>query len=320
MEEIERKPIKDFDGYYVTKDGNIWNDNKKRYLKLIVKNGYNMCTINTKSLTVGRIVAEAFIPNPNNYTIVSHKNGNKTDDNAENLDWTTKQAAVTNHNKVTSHARHVIQKDTKGNIIATFNSVTEAAVAVNVDRTTVGKVLSGKNNTAGGYVFEYEDKKYEHQEFDKSGIEIKDFSNYYIYNDGRVYNKDKKAYLVPCSTDNGYEYVTLGKKGEKTANGKHAKKNMYIHILVATHFLKKGKDHKDVNHKDFNKANNHIDNLEWCTHSENVFHAANRKNIIATKKPDDIVNMVNELVIDDEEPDIETIFKANNERKRKVII
>lgn len=43
-----------------------------------------------------------------------------------------------------------------------------------------------------------------------------------------------------------------------------------IHILVAEHFLENPNGYTEVNHKDFNRTNNRIDNLEWCTHKDNV--------------------------------------------------
>lgn len=46
-----------------------------------------------------------------------------------------------------------------------------------------------------------------------------------------------------------------------------------IHRLVAEAFLKKGPEHTEVNHIDGNRWNNHVSNLEWCTHSENVQHS-----------------------------------------------
>jgi hypothetical protein len=239
-------------------------------------NGYNRVTANGKALTVARVVAEAFIPNPDNHTIVSHINGNKLDDSADNLKWTTKQDAVKNHDKEISHPRRVIQKDDKGNVIAIHDSVTAAGDAIGMSRHAINKVCTGKNKTAGGFFFEYEDKEFEAKEFDGSGIPIDGFPNYYVYKDGRVYNKGRKGFLKPCENANGYEYVTLCKKITEDNPNDKPKQNHYVHVLVASHFLQKDKGETQVNHKDYNRRNNHVDNLEWCTRAENIKHSKAR--------------------------------------------
>ena len=52
---------------------------------------------------------------------------------------------------------------------------------------------------------------------------------------------------------------------------KWKRKKFVIHRLVAQFFLK-----TIINHKDWNKTNNHVDNLEWCTQSNNIQHAFNK--------------------------------------------
>ena len=56
---------------------------------------------------------------------------------------------------------------------------------------------------------------------------------------------------------------------------KRVKKNLYIHQLVAIHFVDNIDDKKFVNHKDGNKSNNNADNLEWVTQQENTQHYYN---------------------------------------------
>jgi len=61
---------------------------------------------------------------------------------------------------------------------------------------------------------------------------------------------------------------------QSVLQSKYAKpKNFYIHRLVALTFIENPKGLTDVNHKDFNRSNNHVDNLEWCTQKENMQHA-----------------------------------------------
>ena len=59
----------------------------------------------------------------------------------------------------------------------------------------------------------------------------------------------------------------------KMAKGYKGFKKEYLHRLVALKFIPNPHGFTDVNHIDGNKANNHIDNLEWCSRSDNILHA-----------------------------------------------
>ena len=109
-------------------------------------------------------------------------------------------------------------------------------------------------------------------------IPIKDFDGYYITKEGKVFcdlgkgnrNKNKRCIpyeLKPRFTKDGYARVCM----RSVSNNKRL--DRYIHRLVAEHFIEKpiGKD--VVNHKDCNRANNNVNNLEWVTTKENVEYA-----------------------------------------------
>lgn len=73
--------------------------------------------------------------------------------------------------------------------------------------------------------------------------------------------------------DNGAGYLSVQVAAWKDTNGKHRSKRDYIHRLVAKHFLANPDNLPQVNHKDCNKSNNHVDNLEWTSGSNNIKHA-----------------------------------------------
>lgn len=99
---------------------------------------------------------------------------------------------------------------------------------------------------------------------------------YQISNYGRVkslerpiYNYIKKERIMkPRPKENGYLQIILT---DKNSNKKH----VYIHRLVAECFLKKSKNKNFVNHKNFNKQDNSVENLEWVSRIENFEHYKN---------------------------------------------
>lgn len=79
--------------------------------------------------------------------------------------------------------------------------------------------------------------------------------------DGRV-GKTKEIILKENDNNFGYKSVSLSKNCKKT--------RFRIHRLVAEAFLENPNNYKEVNHKDENKSNNNVNNLEWCTRSYNA--------------------------------------------------
>ena len=98
---------------------------------------------------------------------------------------------------------------------------------------------------------------------------IRDRPKYEVCNDGRVRNRKTGRVLSPDMYKNkGYEFVGLC--------GDNDRKMRFVHRLVAEAFIENDDPSKnEVNHIDGNKRNNHVDNLEWVTRSENMIHAYN---------------------------------------------
>ncbi|MGL4801876.1 MAG: HNH endonuclease signature motif containing protein [Cetobacterium sp.] len=111
-------------------------------------------------------------------------------------------------------------------------------------------------------------------------IPIKDFDGYYITKEGKVFcdlgrgNKDRSRVkrcepyeINPRVARNGYMRVYM----RNTVNFKRY--DRYIHRLVAEYFIKKPEGKNVVNHKDCDRSNNHVNNLEWVTTKENIEYA-----------------------------------------------
>lgn len=104
--------------------------------------------------------------------------------------------------------------------------------------------------------------------------EIIDFPNYKISNLGRVI-VIKTGLYKKFRLYNGYYYVNLSNKTKNVCN--------IVHRLVAIHFIPNPENKPQVNHKDRNKLNNCIENLEWVSQSENSIHAHKTKHLLEHK-------------------------------------
>lgn len=91
---------------------------------------------------------------------------------------------------------------------------------------------------------------------------IKYATNYEVSNLGNIRHKGKAKPLKPYISANGYYRVCL------ITNEKQVK-HKFVHRLVAETFIPNPLNKSDVNHKDYNKLNNNLTNLEWMTRSEN---------------------------------------------------
>lgn len=121
------------------------------------------------------------------------------------------------------------------------------------------------------------------------------FEKYVLYEDGRLYSNYVKRFLNPCI--NGRGYLQFGLR----VGGKHV--NFRVHRLVAENFLERGQ-FSEVNHIDGNKLNNHVQNLEWCSRTDNIQHSydmelrvkltgeKNGRNLIAESKIHTICEMI----------------------------
>ena len=96
-------------------------------------------------------------------------------------------------------------------------------------------------------------------------LEENGFGTYYVSNKGKV--KNKKEFILKLLVDKyGYNRICLRNKEHKT-------KQFLVHRLVSICFIENPLNKPLVNHKDLDKKNNSVENLEWCNNSENIKHA-----------------------------------------------
>ena len=177
------KDIKNYEGLYqvsnlgrvrsldhIRKNGKKENQiylSKGRILKAAVqkKGGYVFVVLSkdgkTKGYRVHRLVADAFIDNPNNYRCVNHKDENKTNNNVNNLEWCTHKY---NNNYGTkplriakANSKKVNQYDLEGNFIKQWNSTMDIERHLKIKNSYISACCRGKREKAYNYKWRYAD-------------------------------------------------------------------------------------------------------------------------------------------------------------------
>jgi hypothetical protein len=93
------------------------------------------------------------------------------------------------------------------------------------------------------------------------------FDKYDITEEGKISNVKTKHEMKPSVNSCGYKTIVLSYEGHW--------KSFKVHRLVAETYIQNPDNKSTVNHKDGNKLNNHVSNLEWATRSENQLHCVN---------------------------------------------
>lgn len=115
---------------------------------------YVQLTKNSKGFTkkVHRLVAQTFISNLDNLPQVNHIDGNKQNNNVENLEWCTQSQNIQHaYKNGLGNQIKVIQYDLDGNYINEFNSISEASRETGICLVSIAYCISGKYKKAGGF-------------------------------------------------------------------------------------------------------------------------------------------------------------------------
>ena len=281
--------------YLVSNRGEVQNKTSKRIFKgsLDKVSGYMRTAIDKIAYTIHYIVALTFIQNLENKKTINHKNKIRTDNRVENIEWATYAEQNEHKNmKIKFYNSHKngkkiirIDKETN-NIIETYETIMIASkwilehinktntnnmdieiVLRNISSSLSQKIKRNQNNYFGyNFIWKFEDNNNENDTFFKDEIwkQIVDVEKkgYYISNFGRVKSPNNKIKDTFGITGGYYEM-------------KFDKKHYKIHRLVAIYFIDNPENKPFVNHKNGDKINNKVNNLEWCTNQENVQHAYN---------------------------------------------
>lgn len=273
----EWKIIENAINYEISSCGEVRNKNTTKRLKQSLVGGYLSIglRINNKTVTsfIHRLVATSFVVCPDETYIVNHKDGNKTNNHVDNLEWVSLSENGKHAYRLNLHKpiKIPISQYTLDYVfVREFSSSVDAEKETGIFNGLISNVCRGVRGrkTAGGYVWKYSNYIPATEPVPDGKI-LSGYPNYIITSDGKVYNSKRKRYLIPQEHEGGYMFINLSDGKKRT--------NFSIHRLVAVLFLENLNNYPEVNHKDHDKINNNVENLEWISHSENMKHNFSKK-------------------------------------------
>lgn len=165
------KPIAGYEGLYEVSNLGQVRSLPRKNVKGGIKSptetkwGYLICPLwkngKAKHCSVHRLVAEAFIPNPENKPTVNHIDCNRKNNRADNLEWATQSENVRHSVKLGHYAesgaesKPVFQIERTGQFQNKFRSINEAARITGVSQQSISMCCNGKLKSAGGYLWKF---------------------------------------------------------------------------------------------------------------------------------------------------------------------
>lgn len=250
-------------GYEVSNYGRLRNKHKRVNAPGHEASGYLRASLRVagrpQSFLMHRLVAEAFLPNPNNQPVVHHKDGIRDNNHVTNLEWVSVQQNAANKvfpATTCARARRVAQIDADGTVIKVWPSLISAAAGVGIQRGNMSFCCRNRHRRAGGFLWAYADDLDERPENEKwASVSVPNGGDCEISDRGVV--RTKTGVITP-GTPSGNYLCFYG---------------VCVHHLVADAFCPGWRPGFEVNHKDGDTHNNAAVNLEWVSHAENMKHA-----------------------------------------------
>ena len=159
------KPVRNYEGLYeVSNLGRVkslnYNRTGKERIMKGLDNGHGYLFVQlckdgkVENCRINRLVAMAFLPNPDNLPEVNHKDKIRTNNKVENLEWCT-----TKYNVEYSLAKAVIGINKVSGLILVFPSTREASRQTDINHSSISACLKGRQKSAGGFYWQYVDSE-----------------------------------------------------------------------------------------------------------------------------------------------------------------
>lgn len=157
------KDIQGYEGLYqVSNLGRVKSLKNRKILSPDISLGYERVTLfldgKKSRFLVHRLVAQSFIPNPQNHRFINHKDENRSNNRMTNLEWCDASYNINyghRNKKLSQKSNHVIQCELDGTFIAEYASVPVAAKILNLKCSTLYQCCNNNVTSAYGYFWKY---------------------------------------------------------------------------------------------------------------------------------------------------------------------